>query len=69
MNSKVYVRMALRTIYTNMSYARLEMNPKPFHIDINMKHKHIAHPLVGLFALVWMKMQIHSLPLDAAFGA
>ncbi len=26
-------------------------------------------PLVGLFALVWMKMQIHSLPLGAAFGA
>ncbi len=28
-----------------------------------------CRPLVGLFTLVWMKMQIHSLPLDAAFGA
>ncbi len=29
----------------------------------------ISCQLVGLFALVWMKMQIHSLPLGAAFGA
>ncbi len=29
----------------------------------------ISCQLVGLLALVWMKMQIHSLPLGAAFGA
>ncbi len=29
----------------------------------------LARPLVGLLALVWLKMQIHSLPLGAAFGA
>ncbi len=45
------------------------MNPKPFHVDVNMKHKHIARPLVGLLALVWIKMQINSLQLGAAFGA
>ncbi len=27
-------------------------NPKPFHVDVNMKHLHIARPLVGLFVLV-----------------
>ncbi len=48
-------------------------NPKPFHVDINMhiaeQHEHIERPLVGLLVLVWTKMQIHSLPLGAAFGA
>ncbi len=38
------------------------------------KHETLAYfsnisPLVGLFTLVWMKMQINSLPLVAAFGA
>ncbi len=35
------------------------------------QHESLAYyrPLVGLFALVWMKMQIHSLPLGGAFAA
>ncbi len=41
------------------------MNPKPFHVDVNDD----ACSLVGLFRLVRMKIQIHSLPLGAAFGA
>ncbi len=45
------------------------MNPEPFHVDVNIEHQHIVLPLVGLFALVWMKMKIHSLPLGAAFDA
>ncbi len=44
----------------------LTMNPKPFHVDVNDDD---ACSLVGLFRLVWMKIQIHSLPLGAAFGA
>ncbi len=38
------------------------LNPKPFHVDVNMKRIFPAH------LLVWMKMQIHSLPLGAAFA-
>ncbi len=37
--------------------------------DVNRKHLHNPHPLVGLFSLVWKKMQMYSVPLGAAFGA
>ncbi len=39
-------------------------NPKPFHVDVSAQSWEIL-----IFALVWMKMQIHSLLLGAAFGA
>ncbi len=26
-------------------------NPKPFHVEVNMKYEHVAHPLLGLFGL------------------
>ncbi len=44
-------------------------NPKPFHVDIDMKHLYIACPLVGLLALVWIKMLINFFPLGATFEA
>ncbi len=53
----------------SLKWVVFKTNPKPFHVDINMKHLYIARPLVGLLALVWMKMQINFLPLGATFEA